>query len=407
MAKSLQGKKILVAITGGIAAYKMNFLIRDLVKKGALVKVLMTPDAHQFVTPLTLSTLSKNPVLTDFYSENGTWNNHVELALWADVMLIAPCTANTMAKMTCGMSDNLVLATYLSAKCPVFVAPAMDLDMYIHPTTHENLDKLTSFGNHIIPAEEGELASGLVGKGRMAEPETIVSQLEVYFSVQDSTSVLKGKTVLITAGPTYEPIDPVRFIGNHSSGKMGFAIAEEAANRGAKVILVSGPSSLHTEHPNITLTSVTSAKEMMAEVFKYYENADVAIMSAAVADYTPKVVSDQKIKKTEDDFNIELIKNPDILKTMGEHKTHQLLVGFALETQNEVEYAKGKLAKKNLDLIVLNSLQDSGAGFKRDTNKVSIFSKEGEVFDFGLKKKTEVADDILNIVEEKLQKKNT
>ncbi|MCL1677060.1 bifunctional phosphopantothenoylcysteine decarboxylase/phosphopantothenate--cysteine ligase CoaBC [Elizabethkingia meningoseptica] len=402
MANSLQGKKILVGVTGGIAAYKVHFLIRDLVKNGAEVQVIMTEDAHQFVTPLSLSTLSRKPVYTDFYTADGTWNNHVELALWADVMLIAPCTANTMAKMATGICDNLLLATYMSAKCPVFVAPAMDLDMYAHPTTTTNLHKLEEFGNQIIPAEEGELASGLTGKGRMAEPETIFAHLRIFFSTESSSSLLKGKTVLITAGPTFEPIDPVRFIGNHSSGKMGFALAEAAADRGAKVILISGPSSQHTTHPNISLHNVISAKEMLDEVFKYYENVDVAIMSAAVADYTPKYYSDQKIKKKEQDFMIELVKNPDILKTMGEKKSHQLLVGFALETQNEVEYAKSKLVQKNLDLIILNSLQDSGAGFKRDTNKVSIFTKEGESKVFELKKKTEVAEDILDVVEGKL-----
>lgn len=402
MANSLQGKKILVGVTGGIAAYKVHFLIRDLVKNGAEVQVIMTEDAHQFVTPLSLSTLSRKPVYTDFYTADGTWNNHVELALWADVMLIAPCTANTMAKMATGICDNLLLATYLSAKCPVFVAPAMDLDMYAHPTTTTNLHKLEEFGNQIIPAEEGELASGLIGKGRMAEPETIFTHLRTFFSTESSSSLLKEKTVLITAGPTFEPIDPVRFIGNHSSGKMGFALAEAAADRGAKVILISGPSSQHTTHPNISLHNVISAKEMLDEVFKYYENVDVAIMSAAVADYTPKYYSDQKIKKKEQDFMIELVKNPDILKTMGEKKSHQLLVGFALETQNEVEYAKSKLVQKNLDLIILNSLQDSGAGFKRDTNKVSIFTKEGESKVFELKKKTEVAEDILDVVEGKL-----
>ncbi|HFK5572654.1 bifunctional phosphopantothenoylcysteine decarboxylase/phosphopantothenate--cysteine ligase CoaBC [Elizabethkingia anophelis] len=402
MANSLQGRKVLVGVTGGIAAYKIHFLIRELVKNGAEVQVIMTEDAHQFVTPLSLSTLSRKPVYTDFYNTEGIWNNHVDLALWADVMLIAPCTANTLAKMATGLCDNLLQATYLSAKCPVFVAPAMDLDMYAHPTTTENLKKIEGFGNRIIPAEEGELASGLMGLGRMAEPETIFRHLQQFFSTESSKSLLKGKKILITAGPTFEPIDPVRFIGNHSSGKMGFALAEAAADRGAEVILITGPSSLHTTHPNISLHAVISAKEMLEEVFKYYENVDVAIMSAAVADYTPKYYSDQKIKKKEQDFMIELVKNPDILKTMGEKKSHQLLVGFALETQNEVEYAKSKLVQKNLDLIILNSLQDSGAGFKRDTNKISIFTKEGESKVFDLKKKTEVAEDILNVVEEKL-----
>ncbi|QCX53204.1 bifunctional phosphopantothenoylcysteine decarboxylase/phosphopantothenate--cysteine ligase CoaBC [Elizabethkingia sp. JS20170427COW] len=396
-------KKVLIGVTAGIAAYKIHFLIRNLIKKGAEVKVMMTPDAQNFVTPLSLSTLSKNPVITDFYSQDGTWHNHVELALWADVLLIAPCTTNTLAKLANGLSDNFLVATYLSAKCPVMIAPAMDLDMYAHPSTEANLTKLQNYGNRIVPAEEGELASGLVGKGRMAEPETIEAYLEDYFYTSDYHSELKGKKLLITAGPTYEPIDPVRFIGNHSSGKMGFAIAEEASRRGAEVILISGPTALQPIHSKIKRISVKSAKEMMEEVFNYYEEVDVAIMSAAVADYTPKVVADQKIKKNDAEFTIELIKNPDILKTMGEQKTHQLLVGFALETQNEEENAKGKLQRKNLDFIVLNSLQDSGAGFQKDTNKIKIFTKDQEVFDFGLKSKNEVAQDILNLVEEKLK----
>ena len=396
----LQGKKILICISGGIAAYKINYLIRDFIKKGAEVQVLMTPTAEQFVSKLTLSTLSKNPVYSDFYSENGTWNNHVELALWADVILMAPCTANTLAKMVHGTCDNLVLATYMSAKCPVFIAPAMDLDMYQHPSTKQNLELAEDFGHHIIPAEDGELASGLSGQGRMAEPETISSIIENFFH---SNKNLEGKTVLITAGPTYEAIDPVRFIGNHSSGKMGFSIAEEAANRGAKVILISGPSSEKTNHENIELHRVTSAKEMFAKVFEYYEKADIAIASAAVADYAPKEIAQEKIKKNDDSLTIELVKNPDILKTMGDRKTNQFLVGFALETQNEEENAKGKLQKKNLDMIVLNSLRDEGAGFKGATNKIKIIT-ESSVTEFPLKSKGEVARDILNFVEAQILK---
>lgn len=396
----LQDKKILLCISGGIAAYKINFLIRDFIKKGAAVQVLMTPSAEQFVSKLTLSTLSKNPVYSDFYSENGTWNNHVELALWADVMVMAPCTANTLAKMVHGMCGNLVLATYMSAKCPVFIAPAMDLDMYQHPSTKQNLELAEDFGHHIIPAEDGELASGLSGVGRMAEPETISQIIEEFFNVNTS---LEGKTVLITAGPTYEAIDPVRFIGNHSSGKMGFSIAEEAANRGAKVILISGPSSEQTSHQNIEIHRVTSAKEMFAKVFEYYENIDIAIASAAVADYAPKEIAPEKIKKNDDSLTIELVKNPDILKTMGERKANQFLVGFALETQNEEENAKGKLQKKNLDMIVLNSLRDEGAGFKGSTNKIKIITPSS-ITEFPLKSKGEVAKDILNFVEEQISK---
>ena len=396
----LQGKKILICITGGIAAYKINYLIRDFIKKGAEVQVLMTSSAEQFVSKLTLSTLSKNSVYTDFYSENGTWNNHVELALWADVMIMAPCTANTLSKMVHGMCDNLVLATYMSAKCPVFIAPAMDLDMYQHPSTQQNLELAEDFGHHIIPAEDGELASGLSGQGRMAEPETIAQIIEEFFNTNKS---LEGKTVLITAGPTYEAIDPVRFIGNNSSGKMGFSIAEEAANRGAKVILISGPSAEKTNNHNIEIYRVTSAKEMFDKVFDNYENADIAIASAAVADYAPKEIAPEKIKKNDDSLTIELVKNPDILKTMGERKTKQFLVGFALETQNEEENAKGKLQKKNLDMIVLNSLRDAGAGFQGTTNKIKIIT-ESSLTEFPLKSKAEVAKDILNFVEAQILK---
>lgn len=399
----LEGKKILIGISGGIAAYKINYLIRDLIKKGAEVQVLMTPSAENFVSKLTLSTLSKKPVYSDFYSKDGTWNNHVEFALWADLMLIAPCTANTLGKMVHGICDNLVIATYMSAKCPVFIAPAMDLDMYQHPSTKQNLELAEDFGHIIIPAESGELASGLIGQGRMAEPETIANNIESFFNSSQKTKNLTGKTVLITAGPTYEAIDPVRFIGNHSSGKMGFSIAQEAANRGAKVILISGPSSRQINHQNIEIHRVTSAKEMYEQVFNYYENVDIAIASAAVADYAPKEIAKEKIKKNDDSLTIELVKNPDILKTMGDKKDKQFLVGFALETQNEEENAKGKLQKKNLDMIVLNSLREEGAGFKNDTNKIKIFTKT-EMKEFTLKSKDEVATDILNCIEEQILK---
>ena len=400
----LSGKKILIAITGGIAAYKINTLVRDFIKNGAEVQVLLTPSAKEFVSPLTLSTLSKRKVFSEFSSQDGEWNNHVDLALWADVMLVAPCTANTLAKIVNGICDNLVMATYLSAKCPVFIAPAMDLDMYIHPSTEQNLKLAEEYGNIIIPAEEGELASGLVGKGRMAETETIYKTIVNFFNSEQKKS-LAGKTVLVTAGPTYEAIDPVRFIGNHSSGKMGFAIAEEAEKRGAKVILISGPTALSTDK-NISLEKVNSAKEMYNAVFQYFDNTDIVIMSAAVADYAPKEVAQEKIKKNDDEMTITLVKNPDILKTMGEKKKNQFLVGFALETQNEEENAKGKLVRKNLDMIVLNSLKDSGAGFKNDTNKIKIITPL-EQKDFALKSKEDVAKDILDFVEEQLQKKHT
>lgn len=399
---SLSGKKILIAVSGGIAAYKIHFLIRDFIKKGAEVQVIMTPDAEHFVTKLSISTLSKKPVYTDFYSDNGTWNSHVELALWANVMIVAPCTANTLSKMVHGMCDNLVIATYMSAKCPVFIAPAMDLDMYAHPSTKRNLELAESFGHVIIPAETGELASGLSGQGRMSEPETIAQTIEDFFN-SDTKKTLEGKTVLITAGPTYEAIDPVRFIGNHSSGKMGFSLAEEASKRGAKVILISGPSSEKISNKNIEVHKVTSAKEMLAKVFEFYDSADIGIASAAVADYAPKEVAKEKIKKNDENLTIELVKNPDILKTMGEKKTRQFLVGFALETQNEEDNAKAKFEKKNLDMIVLNSLRDEGAGFKNDTNKIKIFTKT-EKKEFDLKSKEDVAKDILDCIEAQLLK---
>lgn len=399
---SLSGKKILIAVSGGIAAYKIHFLIRDLIKKGAEVQAIMTPDAEHFVTKLSISTLSKKPVYSDFYSDNGTWNSHVEMALWADVMIVAPCTANTLSKMVHGMCNNLVIATYMSAKCPVFIAPAMDLDMYAHPSTKRNLELAESFGHTVIPAETGELASGLSGQGRMSEPATIAKVIEDFFEI-NTKKTLEGKTVLITAGPTYEAIDPVRFIGNHSSGKMGFSLAEEASRRGAKVILISGPSSEKINNKNIELHKVTSAKEMLAKVFEFYDTADIGIASAAVADYAPKEVAREKIKKNDENLTIELVKNPDILKAMGEKKTSQFLVGFALETQNEEENAKAKLEKKNLDMIVLNSLRDEGAGFKNDTNKIKIFTKT-EKKEFDLKSKEDVAKDILDCIEAQLLK---
>ena len=396
---SLENKKIIMGITGGIAAYKINYLVRDFVKAGAEVRIVMTKPTEDFVSPLTLSTLSRNKVYTDFYDENKTWNNHVELALWADVMLIAPCTANTLAKIANGICDNFLMAVYMSAKCPVIIAPAMDLDMYAHPAVTKNLNIIESFGHKIIPAEYGELASGLIGQGRLAEPETIFRTVGNEFT--DTDAAFAGKKILITAGPTFENIDPVRFIGNHSSGKMGFDLAKEAAKRGAEVTLISGPSSQKTDDKNIAVYRVTSAQEMFDEVFKHYENTDIAIMSAAVADYTPKVKATEKIKKNDDELTIELIKNKDILRTMGEKKTHQFLVGFALETQNEEENAKGKLVKKNLDMIVLNSLRDEGAGFANATNKIKIFTPTEEQ-SFTLKSKEEVAYDILNFIAQKL-----
>lgn len=398
----LSGKKILLGVTAGIAAYKSAFLVRLLIKEGAQVKVVMTPSAKDFVTPLTLSALSKNEVYSSFTSEedeNAQWNNHVELALWADLFIIAPATANTLSKMAHGTSDNLLLAVYLSAKCPVYYAPAMDLDMYKHPSTKATFNTLDSYGNIQIPAGHGELASGLVGQGRMAEPEQIVSFIE-----KDLLKALplRGKKVLITAGPTYEAIDPVRFIGNHSSGKMGFAIAETAAGLGAEVILVAGPVSIGTDHPNVKLLSVTSAEEMFNECIEHYSNCDIAILSAAVADYRPVVVASEKIKKKDSELHIKLEKTRDILATLGERKKDQFLVGFALETENELENAKTKLKKKNLDLIVLNSLRDKGAGFKGDTNKVTLIDKDNKEYPFSVKPKTEVARDILEFIIEKL-----
>ncbi|SHG24459.1 bifunctional phosphopantothenoylcysteine decarboxylase/phosphopantothenate--cysteine ligase CoaBC [Flavobacterium defluvii] len=394
----LNGKKILLGVSGGIAAYKTASLVRLFIKAGAHVQVIMTPASKDFVTPLTLSTLSKNPVHSSFFNddnEDAVWNNHVELGLWADLMLIAPATANTMSKMASGNCDNLLIATYLSAKCPVYFAPAMDLDMYKHPSTLSSFNTLKQFGNIIIPAEKGELASGLSGEGRMAEPENIIAFLEADL---ESKLPLKGKKILITAGPTYEAIDPVRFIGNHSSGKMGFDIANQAANLGAEVILVSGPTHYKTKNSSIEVISVMSAQEMYDACHKYYDNVDAAIAAAAVADYKPKEVALQKIKKNANEFSIELEKTKDILSSLGAAKKSQFLIGFALETENEIENAKLKIQKKNLDLIVLNSLQDEGAGFKKATNKVTFIDKDFNIEPMELKSKEFVAVDILNKV---------
>jgi phosphopantothenoylcysteine decarboxylase/phosphopantothenate--cysteine ligase len=396
------GKNIVLGITAGIAAYKSAFLVRLLVKQGANVKVVMTPSAKEFVTPLTLSTLSKNEVFSSFTNEedeNAQWNNHVELALWADLMIIAPATANTMSKMANGICDNLLLAVYLSAKCPVYYAPAMDLDMYKHPSSKESFKKLEAFGNIQIPATHGELASGLIGQGRMAEPEDILSFVEKNIL---KGLPLRGTKFLVTAGPTYEAIDPVRFIGNHSSGKMGYAIAEAALNLGAEVTLVSGPVSLTIDKPMLKLVSVTSAQEMYNAVHAEYNDCDVAILSAAVADYKPKIAASEKIKKKGDTLELSLEKTKDILASLGEDKGKQFLVGFALETENELENAKTKLKKKNLDLIVLNSLKDKGAGFKGDTNKVTFITKDNKVIPFPVKTKKEVAIDILTHIIEQL-----
>ena len=394
----LNGKKILLGISGGIAAYKTATLVRLFIKAGAHVQVIMTPASVDFVTPLTLATLSKRPVFSSFYTEEDdtkNWNNHVELALWADLMVLAPTTANTLSKMVSGACDNLLIATYLSAKCPVYFAPAMDLDMYKHQSTTANFKALREFGNTIIPAESGELASGLSGEGRMAEPETILSFIEQDL---ENKLPLKGKKILITAGPTYEAIDPVRFIGNHSSGKMGFDIALSAANLGATVYLISGPTNQKISHSLVHLVSVVSAEEMYTACHLYFSDMDVVIAAAAVADYKPKFVSAQKIKKDPNDFSIQLEKTKDILASLGEIKKNQFLIGFALETENEIENAKLKIQKKNLNLIVLNSLQDEGAGFGKETNKVTFIDEFFNVEPMDLKSKEAVADDILNKV---------
>ena len=394
----LSGKKILLGISGGIAAYKTATLVRLFIKAGAHVQVIMTPASKDFITPLTLSTLSKNPVYSSFYNqdeENEKWNSHVELGLWADLMIIAPATANTLSKMANGTCDNLLIAIYLSAKCPVYFAPAMDLDMYIHPSTLESFHKLKVFGNTMIPAESGELASGLSGEGRMSEPEHIVAFLEADL---EKKLPLKEKKILITAGPTYEAIDPVRFIGNHSTGKMGFDIAQSAANLGASVVLITGPTHLKIDSHLVKVIPVVSAQEMYDACHQYFSDVDVVIAAAAVADYKPKNVALHKIKKEANEFSIELEKTKDILASLGEIKKNQFLIGFALETENEIDNAKSKIQKKNLDLIVLNSLQDEGAGFGKPTNKITFIDKNFKVEPLELKSKEAVADDILNKV---------
>lgn len=392
----MKNKKIIIAISASIAAYKAAFLVRLLVKAGAEVKVILTPAAKEFVTPLTFSTLSKNPVYSDFVqNKNGEWTNHVDLGLWADLFVVAPASANTIAKMANGICDNLLIATYLSAKCPVMFAPAMDLDMFTHPTSVINREKLQSFGNMMIDANDGELASGLNGKGRMAEPEEIFEAIEKFFVHSQD---LLGKKVLVTAGPTYENIDPVRFIGNYSSGKMGFALAQELANRGANVTLVAGPVDLTIEHANIHRINVRSAAQMFDAVNEEFNESDIAIMCAAVADYTPIAVANQKIKKHNDDgFTIELKKTQDILKHIGNKKSaQQIVVGFALETNNEEANALKKLKEKNANFMVLNSMQNKGAGFRHDTNQITILKNNGEKLEYPLKSKNDVAIDIVN-----------
>lgn len=392
----LNGKRILIGVTASIAAYKSAFLVRLLVKAGAEVKVVMSPAATEFITPLTLATLSKNAVHSDFTEDKdaGVWNNHVDLGLWADYFIVAPCTANTMGKMTNGICDNFLQAVFLSARCPVFIAPAMDLDMFTHSSTQDNISKLKARKTIIIAPEDGELASGLEGKGRMAEPENIVSFLQDYIM---SKSPLMGKKFIVTAGPTYEAIDPVRFIGNHSSGKMGYAIAEQLATKGGEVILVSGPSNLDVVNSRIKLVRVTSAQEMYDAVVGEYKSIDCAVLAAAVADYRPKDVAQEKIKKKGGTLVLELEKTKDILFELGRTKKQQKLVGFALETEDEINHAKGKLERKNLDMIILNSLRDKGAGFGVDTNKITILKPNNKLINFELKTKAEVA---LDIVEE-------
>lgn len=391
----LKGKRVVIGISGGIAAYKIAFLIRILKQKGAEVKCVLTPASSDFITPLTVSTLSQNPAHIDFWNkDNGEWTNHVDLGAWGDVMLLAPLTANTLAKIANGFCDNLLTATYLSAKCPVFIAPAMDLDMYAHDTTNENLSKVEAHGVHIIPAEDGFLASGLIGKGRMAEPETIVEHLETFFELNQS---MKGQKVLVTAGPTYEAIDPVRFIGNHSTGKMGFALVDNLLKRGAEVILITGPTKCKLHHKNLTRIDIKTANEMLEAAEKYFPECNGGIFSAAVSDYRPKNIATQKIKKSSNEMNIEMVKNPDVLKTIGGiKKKHQFLVGFALETSNALEYGAEKLKKKNLDLIVINSLEDEGAGFGHDTNKISLLDFNNKTTTFELSSKKVVAKNILD-----------
>lgn len=398
----LRGKHIVLGVTAGIAAYKTTFLIRLLIKAGAEVRVVMTTAAKDFVTPLTLSTLSNHPVISEFTDkddENALWNNHVEIGLWADLFIIAPVTANSLSKMVSGKSDNFLIASYLSAKCPVFFAPAMDLDMHKHPSTQAALKTLQSYGNILIPSTYGELASGLVGMGRMAEPETIVETVEAHIL---ESLPLYGKKILITAGPTHEAIDPVRFIGNHSSGKMGIELANSAAGKGAEVILITGPTHYSSDSSNVSTIAVMSAKEMYDAVHTHYSTVDAAILSAAVADYRPKKVASSKIKKTDQSLLIELEKTDDILASLGAIKTHQFLIGFALETDCEMDNAIKKLKSKNLDLIVLNSLRDSGAGFGGTTNKITIIDKDLIQMEYPLKSKDQVADDII----EELIKRN-
>lgn len=394
----LRGKHIILGICGGIAAYKSVSLLRLLVKAGAEVQVVITPAGKEFITPVTLSALSQKPVVSEFFTANtGEWHSHVDLGLWADCMVIAPATASSIAKMANGVADNMLITTYLSAKSPVFVAPAMDLDMMAHPSTRRNLDLLRSYGNHIIEPESGELASGLVGKGRMEEPEKIVEVLDRFFATRED---LHGRKMLITAGPTHEKIDPVRFIGNYSSGKMGYAIAEAAAARGADVTLVSGPVSVQVSNPAINVVRIESAREMLSACEDTFPQCDIAIMCAAVADYAPESVATSKIKREHDEIPvIKLVKNPDIAATLGqEKKKDQILVGFALETDHELENAFDKLGRKNLDMIVLNSMRDAGAGFGVDTNKVTILTSDNRRLEFSLKPKTEVANDILDTI---------
>ena len=389
----LSGKKILLGITGSIAAYKAPLIVRLLIKAGAEVKVVMTPASRDFVSQLTLSTLSKNPVLADLFDEE-TWSNHVALGRWADLMVIAPLSCNTLSKMASGRCDNLLMAVYLSATCPVMVAPAMDEDMWHHPTTKSNLDLLRKNGNRVLKVSHGELASGLIGEGRMAEPEEIIAEIEEFFA---KSGQLNGKKVLVTAGPTYEAIDPVRFIGNHSSGKMGVAISRELARRGAEVHLVLGPSSIHVGEENILLHKIQTAEQMYQESLRLFPTSDITIMSAAVADYTPVIAHSEKIKKSADNLTVELTKTRDILKSLGEKKYNgQILVGFALETSNERDYALGKLKSKNADMVVLNSLNDEGAGFGYDTNKITIFEKGGKEIVYDRKPKQQVAKDIVD-----------
>ena len=400
----MASRRILLGITGGIAAYKTTFLTRLLIKAGAEVRIVMTESAGDFVSPLTLATLSGHEVLHGFVREEEglvDWNNHVDLALWADLMLIAPATANTLSKMASGTCDNLLLACYLSAKCPVFVAPAMDLDMYKHPSTRNSLEVLEGYGNRIIPAGIGELASGLHGQGRMAEPEEIIAFLEADLK---KGQPFEGRNFLITAGPTFEAIDPVRYIGNHSSGKMGFALAEAAARMGAAVTLISGPTHLEPVNQDIRLVRVVSAQDMYEKALEYFPASDVFIGAAAVSDYRPESVAKQKIKKTGDTLDLKLVRNPDIIAALGKRKEDQFILGFALETDQELEHAKQKLREKALDAIVLNSLRDSGAGFGSDTNKVTFIDKNLSITPFELKNKAEVALDILNEIHKRLAK---